>query len=68
MVRGAVTAISWFNPQIRAFSPGDWMRAYHHVRVTAAHYGVIRQAVAVLGQKVADVAVLKHYLAGTNAA
>jgi len=68
MVRGAVTAISWFNPQIRAFSPSDWMRAYSHVRVTAAHYRLIRQSVEVLAQKVANVAVLKHYLAGTNAA
>lgn len=68
MVRGAVTAISWFNPLIRAFSPNDWMRAYHHVRVTEAHYGMIRQAVEVLDRKVANVAVLKHYLAGTNAA
>src|SRR5690349_14416923 len=44
MVRGAVTAISWFNPQIRAFSADDWQRALEHVRVTSAYYDAIRSA------------------------
>lgn len=35
MARGVVTAISWFNPKIKAFSPSRWQDALSHAGVIA---------------------------------
>jgi hypothetical protein len=34
MVRGVVTAFSWFNPQIKAFSPAEQNEAFKHLKLT----------------------------------
>jgi hypothetical protein len=33
MVRGVVTALSWFNPKIKAFSPEEAPRAFDYLRI-----------------------------------
>lgn len=34
MVRGVVTALSWFNPMIKAFAPGETDEAFRYLGVT----------------------------------
>jgi hypothetical protein len=34
-VRGVVTALSWFNPHIKAFSPSDKDGAFRHLQLSA---------------------------------
>jgi hypothetical protein len=43
-VRAACTAISWFNPRIRAFSPTDMDRALDHLDATASDRPALKQA------------------------
>ena len=35
MVRGVVTALSWFNPKIKSFSPDEAQRAFEYLRIVA---------------------------------
>ncbi len=62
MVRGAVTALSWFNPLIRAFSPKDWERAFHHVRVHSGEFQRILAAAVQLRARIGNVDVLNRYI------
>ncbi len=41
LARGVVTAISWFNPKIRAFAPNRWRDAAEHVALTASEEKLI---------------------------
>ena len=41
MVRGVVTAISWFNPMIKPFSPARWNEALTHGHATEAEGAII---------------------------
>lgn len=67
MVRGAVTALSWFNPLIRAFSPRDWERAFHHVRLHSTEFKRILAAAAQLRARIDNVDVLNRYIDAASA-
>jgi hypothetical protein len=36
MVRGVVTALSWFNPKIKAFSPDEAHHAFEYLRIATS--------------------------------
>ena len=42
MVRGVVTALNWFNPFIKAFSPEQARQAYAHLNMTAEEIAMVR--------------------------
>jgi len=67
MVRGAVTALSWFNPLIRAFSAKDWERAFHHVRLHSNEFQRILEAAQKLRGKIGNVDVLNRYIDSARA-
>jgi hypothetical protein len=49
--RAVVTAMSWFNPSIRAYSPEQLDEALHHLNVGAAEFGLIKLEVRKLAAK-----------------
>jgi hypothetical protein len=67
MVRGAVTALSWFNPRIDAFKPTDWRRAVNHLELKDKHTLVLAAALRELRSKIADVGILNQVLTDLNA-
>lgn len=56
MVRGVVTAISWFNRDIRAFDPSELHRALDYLGVPPAQAGLIQVALDSLRGKLAKAA------------
>lgn len=60
LVRGAVTALSWFNPLIKAYSAEDYRGAFQHVRLRPIDDERVRQALIDLKQKIGDVELLNE--------
>ena len=48
MVRSVVTALSWFNPLVKAFSPDRAADAYRYLNLTPAEIQAVREQVRVL--------------------
>ncbi|MBL8683940.1 MAG: hypothetical protein JNK05_32510 [Myxococcales bacterium] len=47
LVKGVATAISWFNPRIKVFSPADVSKAFAHLSITAASgNGLVEEAMS----------------------
>lgn len=42
LVRGVVTALNWFNPVIKAFSPEQARAAYAHLNMTTEEIALVR--------------------------
>jgi hypothetical protein len=51
VVRGIVTALSWFNPGIRSFSPGEAPRALTYLGVAAGESAPLMQQVLKLSRE-----------------
>jgi hypothetical protein len=58
LVRGAVTALGWFNPLIDAFPPDRYRDAFAHVRLSERDHPAMRKALAELRERIGDVGVL----------
>ena len=48
MIRGVVTALQWFNPAIKSFSPDRVASAYEHLKLTPAERDSVGRQVQVL--------------------
>ena len=46
IVRGAVTAMAWFNQGIRSFSPSEANKLFDHLGLNQADIGLIRRAIS----------------------
>lgn len=51
-VRGVVTALSWFNSQMKAFSPEELDSALRYLGVREAEMALVRRELAVLQKRV----------------
>jgi hypothetical protein len=46
-----ITALSWFNPNVKAFPPDRVADAFHHLRLTASEIAAIRRELGRLRQE-----------------
>jgi hypothetical protein len=49
-VRGVISAVGWFAPGVKAFSPGDWKAAAEHARFESHELGVLARRLGVLAR------------------
>ncbi|MCX4241098.1 hypothetical protein [Paraliomyxa miuraensis] len=54
IARGAVTALSWFNPRIKAFAPDNLDDAMAHLDITGPHAKRVRTALEHLEKALQD--------------
>ncbi len=60
IARGAVTALSWFNPLIKAYPPDQVLAAAARVGLQSQHMPQLVAAMRTIGKEVGDVTVLDH--------
>jgi hypothetical protein len=51
IVRGVVSALSWFNPKIKTFSPGNMDDAMRHLGIPASDFPQVRGELKILRQR-----------------
>lgn len=56
IVRGVVTALNWYNPMIKAYSPAQMEQAMHYLKVSGKQ---AQEALAMVGKLKADLAALR---------
>lgn len=61
--QGVVTALNWYNPLIRLFSPGQLVEAWQHLGVTESARPFIRRELQLLLSAVGRVAAVEQALA-----
>jgi hypothetical protein len=65
LARGVITALSWFNPKIKAFAPDEVIDAYHYLGFTSSQIQVLTPRLAQLqSQMGAPIRAMKGALQG----
>jgi hypothetical protein len=54
MVFGICTALSWFNPEVKAFSPDQMSAAFKHIGISEAQQPIVYAALRKLGDQIGD--------------
>jgi hypothetical protein len=62
LVRGVVTALSWFNPSIRAFAPSGWREAFRYLALPADQTEQVFRALRAMRDEVGEVEALQDVL------
>lgn len=55
VVRGVVTAMSWFNPNIKSFSPEELDAALVHLKVNRSEFALIKKEIRTLANSFGNV-------------
>ncbi len=63
MVRGVVTALSWFNPLIKAYSPENTRAAALRCGIKPLHYPLLAEAMHTIAKEIGRVPILERSLA-----